>query len=55
MVAIDVVVEGARCVETEQKMYLRWYISCSVSSLENGTEGGVAKHPTPLFSFKTVG
>jgi len=36
-------------------MCLRWYIFCSVSSLDNGTEGGVAKHPAPLFSFKTVG
>ena len=36
-------------VGAEQKM---WYIFCSVSSLDNGTEGGVAKHPTPLFSFK---
>jgi len=49
VVAIDAVVEGARCgCRNGAEMYLQWYIFCSVSSLDNGTEGGVAKHPFNL-------
>jgi len=53
VVAIDVVVEDARCgCRNGGENVLLEEIFSSVSSLDNGTEGGVAKHPTTCSNFK---
>ena len=54
MVAIDVVVEDARCGCRNGEKCTSSGTFFPPFLVDNGTEGGVAKHPTTLFNLETV-